>query len=288
MDAQDSFVSLLSKLLPDMGGPRAGISDFLAMLDQKRRNAVNNVRDFSRDPAFMLQMMGRQVGEDLTQQARSGLSASSAMMSKNPDTRQAGMNQLLPTVLGLGPLQTVYHGSPHVFDKFDKEKAGKFGGTSFGLGHNFSESAGHASVYKGADGALYKVDIADEALPKMMQWELPVSSDIASKLPPLDTSKPFPFGGGATMEKKNGGWVLKAGNAEFRMSNREVDRMFGDANTGEQVWRKLTASLGSEDAAAAWLRDKGIPGIANSTERGTRNYVVFPGNEDLLKILGRE
>jgi hypothetical protein len=42
------------------------------------------------------------------------------------------------------------------------------------------------------------------------------------------------------------------------------------------------------------MRDAGIPGIryldggSRTAGAGSSNYVVFPGNEGLLKILGRE
>ena len=194
-----------------------------------------------------------------------------------------------PAAGGPGTLgMNVYHGSPHKFDKFDANLAGKRGGTSFGLGHNLSEDVSHAAVYKGKSGYLYKVDIPDESINNFIKWESAVPESIAKQIPKIDKGRPLAFGGGATVEQTADGWVLKSGNTSFRLSEKEVERMFGDSNTGEQVYRKLTAALGSEDAASEWLKSRGYAGISNSTERGANNYSVFPGNEHLLKIIGRE
>ena len=53
------------------------------------------------------------------------------------------------------------------------------------------------------------------------------------------------------------------------------------------TWESLTGSVGSGEAA---LAKHGIPGIkyldelSRGAEEGTRNFVIFPGNEHLLDI----
>ena len=179
----------------------------------------------------------------------------------------------------------VYHGSPHKFDKLDANLAGTRGGTSFGKGHNFSADIEHAKVYSGKGGNLYKVDIPDDELASFMSWESPTA--LAKKVPPIDESRPLPFGGGAFIERGDFGARLKSGGSDFRLSEKDYQRMFGDAGTGEQVYRKLVAALGSEDAANAWLTKNGVRGIKNTTEHAAENYVLFPGLEDKVKILER-
>jgi hypothetical protein len=182
-----------------------------------------------------------------------------------------------------------YHGSPHSFDKFDISKVGTgdAGGTSFGLGINISKDPRHAKAYMGDGGYLYKVDIPDEQIKNFIKWETQVPGDIAKQVPPVDFNKPIPFGGGATIENIGGEWRLKAGGASFRLGEKEVMRMFGNENTGEQVYRRLVAALGgNERAASDWLNQRGVKGIANSTERGAENFVVF--DDKLPKIIGRE
>lgn len=52
--------------------------------------------------------------------------------------------------------------------------------------------------------------------------------------------------------------------------------------------------LGDQARAAELLREQGIPGIkykdggSRGTDGGTHNFVVFPGMEKYLKILGIE
>jgi hypothetical protein len=183
---------------------------------------------------------------------------------------------------------TAWHGSPHKFDALDFGRAGKDqnrGGTSFGLGINLSKDPKHANVYKGDGGHLYKVDLPDEELRSFIRWERPVPADLAKQIPEIDFSKPIPFGGGATVENANGQWLLKTGDSAFRLSEREVERMFA-GDTGEQVYRRLVAALGDERAASEWLKAKGVKGIANNTERNAENFVVF--DDSILKIIGRE
>lgn len=179
----------------------------------------------------------------------------------------------------------VYHGSPYKFDAFDISARNQdAGGASFGRGINLSEDAGHAKAY---GENLYTVDLPDKAIKGFIQWEAPVAKEISNAIPKVDLSKPIPFGGGAVIEPTNGGWLLRAGDAAFPISRSEVTRMFGGENTGEQVYRKLVAAMGGdESAASAWLRDRGVKGIVNNTERGVKNYTVF--DAALPKIMGRE
>jgi hypothetical protein len=52
--------------------------------------------------------------------------------------------------------------------------------------------------------------------------------------------------------------------------------------------------IGTRAAAAAALRQQGVPGIryldggSRGAGAGSSNFVVFPGEEGLLSILGRE
>jgi GNAT superfamily N-acetyltransferase len=89
--------------------------------------------------------------------------------------------------------------------------------------------------------------------------------------------------------QQGGGWRLRTGEGDsgFALSAREVDRMFGDAGRGEQIYRRLVAQHGTEEGANAALRAAGLRGIENNVERGARNFVLFPGEENALRILDR-
>lgn len=108
------------------------------------------------------------------------------------------------------------------------------------------------------DGSLYKVDLPDEHIAKMLDWDKPLSQQAP-----------------------------------------EVQRFFSDVSrppgadmpVGE--WLKPRFA---EGAAPYWsddMRKVGIPGIryldggSRGAGGGTSNFVVFPGNENLLRILER-
>ena len=118
---------------------------------------------------------------------------------------------------------------------------------------------------------LYKVDLPDEHIAKMLDWDKPISEqpqavrDALAKLP-----KGWATGSGGqrqfidpAMSRKTGGGLLE----ELKMLRR---------GQPEEL-----------------LKQQGIPGIryldggSRGAGAGSSNYVVFPGNEGLLKILER-
>lgn len=111
-------------------------------------------------------------------------------------------------------------------------------------------------------GSLYKVDLPDDAIAKMLDWDKPLSQ----QAPEVQRA----IGGAA--DDATGMWLYNtiAGKGI-------VQRKYG----------------GEKGAVEAYLRDQGIPGIryldggSRGTGSGTSNFVVFPGNEGLLKILER-
>ena len=277
--------------LDNLSRPTTGLlGDFANGIDQRKQQVGRLVMGLLSNPDDTIAMLRAGDAEAHQRNLRTPAMDGSSR-SVMPEIAQQGREAAMNVALNVGGLLgiTAYHGSPHLFDKFDPTKAGKSGGTSFGLGHNLSESPAHASAYKGEGGNLYKVDISDDALPSLLQWESKTPKAIAKEVPPLPKDGVYPFGGGATVEKTERGWVLNAGNGvSFPMQAKEVDRMFGSGGTGEQTYRRLVAALGDEAKASEWLRQRGVKGIKNNTERGVPNYVVFPGEEKILSVLGRE
>jgi len=190
-----------------------------------------------------------------------------------------------------------------------------------------SESDANKWISEQSGGSLYKVDLPDEAIAKMLDWDKPLSQQAP------EVQKAF-----ANSQAKYGPLL---GNKPILDPSSPID--------GQSAYRDLTNSLvdgqvrrGSTGAAdkltSEYLRQLGIPGIRyldggsrgspsslyqviskdgkfNSTWTDkqtaekwidgykkqfgdvelvskdipqTSNYVVFPGNEGLLKILGRE
>jgi hypothetical protein len=119
--------------------------------------------------------------------------------------------------------------------------------------------------YTASRGSLYKVDLPDDAIAKMLDWDKPLSQqapEVRSALNELG------MGGSAA-------W---------------------DEITGLNLFSQVGQRSGGKDiskAASEALLAKGIPGIryldggSRGAGGGTSNYVVFPGNESLLTILER-
>ena len=209
---------------------------------------------------------------------------------------------------GLMKPATVWHGSPHKFDKFDSSKIGTGeGAQAYGHGLYLAEAPETAAFYqqkltsdgtlggyksanearqrillKTADrveatdptraaklradadaitpgGALYKVDLPDEKIARMLDWDAPLSR----QAPEVRQALP-----------------------EF--ANRGVTSPQGARTmTGEEIIGELGR------AHAERLRRAGIPGVryldggSRGAGGGTSNYVVFPGEENALTILER-
>lgn len=115
-------------------------------------------------------------------------------------------------------------------------------------------------------GSLYKVDLPDEHIAKMLDWDKPLSQQ-PQVIPNITPD-----------------W--KGGNA------KTTPWAGDDSITGQQLWNTAKQVNGSAVGASNWLRDMGIPGIRylDGNSRGvggTQNTVLFPGNEHLLQILER-
>lgn len=130
--------------------------------------------------------------------------------------------------------------------------------------------------------SVYKIDLPDEQIAKMLDWDKPLSKQ--------------PKNVQVALEKL--GYKVDRADVD-KYSDALLDALMTDAQTnlpkqplditGEALYRKL----GNPEQAAQRLREAGIPGIryldqgSRGTGQGTSNFVVFPGNEDLLRILER-
>ncbi len=127
-------------------------------------------------------------------------------------------------------------------------------------------------------GQLYKVDLPDEHIAKMLDWDKPLSQqhpEVNAKLKhALGSSyKESMYGEDAYRRlqkiQQNQAPIIKKPDGAYR-NDAVVPQMTSDA-----------------------LRQSGIPGIryldggSRGAGAGSSNYVVFPGNEGLLQILER-
>lgn len=127
-------------------------------------------------------------------------------------------------------------------------------------------------------GALYKVDLPDEAIAKMLDWDKPLSQqapEVQKAL--LALNDPV-----INAWKQNGAWehAQSGGASAYKHLAKGIT--------------KSSAESGLTATASDLLHSQGVPGIryldggSRGAGAGTSNYVVFPGNESLLKILSRE
>jgi hypothetical protein len=237
------------------------------------------------------------------------------MVSMVPTPRQAAALQAedflayqrkIP-VQDISPL-TAYHGTPHTFPAEEGAELGRFraekigsgeGNQAFGYGLYFAESPNVANTYRAGEsislnikraqwhlaklahkdpgpypeapqgGSVYTVDIPDAMVDKMMDWDKPLSQqpkavqEALNKLP-QDIKDYIGIG------------------------------KYDDLKAGVDILNPLGGLIGDAKASEL-LRQVGIPGVRyldqfsrGADGKGTRNLVVFPGEEQAVKILSRE
>ena len=273
-----------------------------------------------------------------------------------------------------GAPATVWHGSPHRFDKFDSSKIGTGeGAQAYGHGLYFAENPAVAADYqkklsagsmlvdgkvtndvpttfaarkiqemgpekakawflskaeqsqqmarlfpaaqKDADeffgyaklagdlagkpvaanpGHLYKVDLPDDAIARMLDWDAPLSKQPEAVRGVLSGNEAVT----SYMAKANAERAALNQSHPGRLTHPVLGKIAGkavDETTvkAQTAYEQLVRQYG-EQGAAKLLREAGVPGIryldggSRTAGDGTRNFVVFPGNEGLLTILGRE
>ena len=226
---------------------------------------------------------------------------------------------------------TVWHGSPHKFDKFDSSKIGTGeGAQAYGHGLYLAESDKVAKQYadnvkdmgamnrinaelsdlakkmsadevpgayrkyrtdvgrqaaqrydelmaardgvRTAPGNMYKVDLPDNAIARMLDWDKPLADQSAYVAGQLERAGMYD-----PLSRMSHGTLWH--DISAHISNKRGS---------------ITKNLKRDQAAAAEaMREIGIPGIryldrgSRGAGQGTSNYVVFPGNEGLLTILER-
>jgi hypothetical protein len=266
---------------------------------------------------------------------------------------------------------TVWHGSPHKFDKFDMSKIGTGeGAQAYGHGLYFAESPKVAQTYadslgatqfyangvplsgdsawaamhmadnggnvKGildwaksslkptpegrkaaaslvrearklrgkeiteADGQVYKVDIPDEILPRMLDWDKPLSQQapevqaaLAKESALKDLMSPLEMGAttgqtiiGRLANREH--FVMKSPEGNVPLSAKSFDEALD--MVGGDPSKLMRVRNPAADAASSRLQQLGIPGIryldGNSRGTGgTSNFVLF--DDRLPRIIER-
>lgn len=220
-----------------------------------------------------------------------GLAADAKRMYDNPEERTMGNAALA----GLGllpfvPAMTVFHGTPHLFNKFDSSKIGTGeGAQAYGHGLYFAENRGVAEDYarqlaskaysklekvdrnnyrvtapdgtvitegvplgpatraKGAfdakAGNLMQVDLPDEQIAKMLDWDKPMNEkEMISLYESLDKVDPR--------------FAMQLQDSWYRMNEST-----GKGLDGQDVYMALMNNLKTPQSVAQTLKEAGIPGI---------------------------
>jgi hypothetical protein len=157
-------------------------------------------------------------------------------------------------------------------------------------------------------GNFYKVDLPDDQIAKMLDWDKPLGQQSAAVRGVADQ-----FLNGPMSVMPTGYKVLKNGRGQYQpMAPGGVAMTSSAFDTPKQAeqyalemlneFRLKPNTKGNQlydmfdrdpKSAADMLQRAGIPGIryldggSRGTASGTSNFVVFPGNEGLLNILER-
>jgi hypothetical protein len=176
-------------------------------------------------------------------------------------------------------------------------------------------------------GYLYKVDLPDEAVAQMLDWDKPVSkqptvmtalrseaeqrvrdrklgeieNEIRASLPrqevPSDYMAMFSDANAVQNQEVQAKALSKLNKMDLKeLVDKELDSMKpADMNwnmTGKEFYELLARRSGGAPKASEIMQKQGVTGI-RYLDQGSRtlggsdtsNFVVFPGNEDLLRIL---
>ena len=150
-------------------------------------------------------------------------------------------------------------------------------------------------------GSLYKVDLPDEMIARMLDWDKPLSQQpeafkaaVSAReqkrmLPILEQRKATLAG--LPPDAPNAA-ILKKQIAILEDEIKQAQPV--PSMTGGDYFDYLQKRGMQPAEQAEWLRQAGIPGIryldqgSRTGGAGTSNFVVFPGEEHNLKILKRE
>jgi hypothetical protein len=170
--------------------------------------------------------------------------------------------------------------------------------------------SGKLPKFTNEKGNFYKVDLPDEHIEKMLDWDKPLSqqSDFvkqAFKYQPPELPKDLKV---TLTGQSNPNWKYSVGGfpaapTEEKAIENALKSMKSSTDytgkTGQELYKEVASTFANSKNPLAYkeasdeLNKLGITGIkyldegSRGAKDGTRNFVVFPGNEHLLKILSK-
>ena len=143
-------------------------------------------------------------------------------------------------------------------------------------------------------GSLYKADLPDQMIDRMLDWDKPLSEQPAAVRDALMKNPAV----AAEVKRINAQRESLNAQNPRRLTHPVISKLAKKETTAEllkgQALYELLAKGGNQAETSAYLRSLGIPGIryldAGSRDggSGTRNFVVFPGEEKKVRILERK
>jgi hypothetical protein len=144
-------------------------------------------------------------------------------------------------------------------------------------------------------GNLYTVDLPDEKIAQMLDWDKPFSEQSAYVQKAImnnDLLKPYVEKMNAKTKQLN---EINPARLTHPVIGKLAKKVYDvDSMKGQDAYDTIASHFNSREQASEFLRQAGIPGIkyfdagSRDAKQGTRNFVVFPGEEKHLKILERK
>ena len=223
------------------------------------------------------------------------------------NTVGAGLGATFANPVGAGSLgMNVWHGTPHTLPPTPRNPLGEFdlakvgtgeGAQAYGHGIYLAESPGVALNY--AKSNVYKVDLPDQHVSKMLDWDKPLSEqsqhvvDAINRFDPKRTlTGQFAVKQNVYGDKKfylvnkyNGEWGSTPFNTEAEALKASVsgkaEQSLAIKNERAGIMVNRMEKLYGPEKTSQMLREAGIPGIkyldqgSRSAGEGSRNFVVF-------------
>ena len=147
-----------------------------------------------------------------------------------------------------------------------------------GMARNVFDELAKTNAKHEVSSNLYKVDLPDEHIARMLDWDKPLSQQAP------------------VVQSAVNNYFALSGKEHYIPKGQTTPVVVGEGisgdTTGKQFYEYLRGNKGEKGAAEA-LRWGDVPGIkyldggSRGAGQGSQNFVVFPGNERLLKILER-
>lgn len=165
-------------------------------------------------------------------------------------------------------------------------------------------------LFSSQKGHLYKADLPDEMIDRMLDWDKPLSQQpaaVRNLFPTVEEAKTIDaemirlseaaLAANDINSPAQAAWDAMYKSPRYRMARIVVDeadpKLRGKFANGQEIYRAISG--GNDKAASEQLKSMGIPGIkyldAGSRGQGgsgTRNFVVFPGEEKRVRIFERK